>query len=58
MKDLKQLKENVKREVANLGKLAEAGIRASDFARYDAQQQKVADAKRALRIALGIEASR
>jgi hypothetical protein len=48
------LKREVLAEVKALGELAEAGIRVSDFPRYDAQQQRVSDAKKSLRKAMGI----
>lgn len=48
------LKRVVAAELKALGELAEAGIRTSDFPRYDAQQQRVADAKADLRKAMGI----
>jgi hypothetical protein len=53
--ELADLRKRVATEVKELGKLATAGIRTSDFPRYDAQQQRVADAKKDLRIALGME---
>lgn len=48
------LKRVVAAEVKALGELAQAGVRTSDFPRYDAQQQRVADAKADLRKATGI----
>ena len=43
------LKRVVLAEVKALGELSAAGIRTTDFPRYDAQQQRVADAKADLR---------